>query len=114
MRYKRGLFITILLVLVVVALFFAFCCKKMPAKLSEMKDDDLIQYLADAGITYPDPSSVDLNTMREVFAAYENAPDYRLDVNLVLDEEVELVRNLLIGYESIANKWILFGRFVVG
>lgn len=116
MRQTKKVWITVLLVVIAVVLLLALCCRKMPAKLSQLNDRDFNLYLS---LTLPghkdkEQTAEYLRDLRWVFASFEEDPNR----NYVIDEPGrdynKIFRDILIGYECIANKWILFGRFVIG
>lgn len=54
MHHKRGLLVPILFIAVMVLLLSACSSRNTEQKLSEMEDSELIQYIADSGVTVPE------------------------------------------------------------
>ena len=72
MHYKRMLVAVFLLIAVTASLLSA--CNSKPAKLSDMGDEELLQYLTDAGVTIPE--KVEFETVRRMIVILEDDPDF--------------------------------------
>lgn len=100
MHHKRGLLVPILFIAVMVLLLSACSSRNTEQKLSEMEDSELIQYIADSGVTVPESVSVD--TVRGIIVELENDPEHSAPIMsyTVVTDLYEDLCNLVVEYAS--------------
>lgn len=99
MTYRRSVLALFLSIVLTVLLLSACSNNNTKCKLSELKDDKLIQYITDSEIAIPE--SVDIDTIRGMIIELEKNPDHPAPVagyTLVADL-YEDIRNLVVEYE---------------
>lgn len=99
MHYRRSVLALFLSIVLTVLLLSACSNNNTECKLSELKDDELIQYITDSEIAIPE--SVHIDTIRGMIIELENNPDHTAPVvgyTLVADL-YEDIRNLVVEYE---------------
>ncbi len=69
---KRKIWISALLIILSVLMIFSCSCGSEKQKLSEMEDDELIQYISDSGVEIPEWA--DIVTIRSMIVDLENDP----------------------------------------
>lgn len=99
MHYKRSVLALFLSIVLMVFLLSACSNNNTERKLSELKDDKLIQYITDSKIAIPE--DIDIDTIRGMIIELENNLDHPAPVmgyTLVADLYEDL-RNLVVEYE---------------
>ena len=99
MHYKRSVLALFLSIVLMVFLLSACSNNNTECKLSELKDDKLIQYITDSKIAIPE--DIDIDTIRGMIIELENNLDHPAPVmgyTLVADLYEDL-RNLVVEYE---------------
>lgn len=99
MYYRRRVLVLILSIVLTVLLLSACSNNNTECKLSELKDDKLIQYITDSKIAIPE--GMDIDTIRGMIIELENNLDHPAPVvgyTLVADL-YEDIRNLVVEYE---------------
>lgn len=99
MTYRRSGLALFLSIVLTVLLLSACSNNNTKCKLSELKDDKLIQYITDSEIAIPE--SVDIDTIRGMIIELEKNPDHPAPIvgyTLVADL-YEDIRNLVVEYE---------------
>ncbi len=99
MRCKKSLFVLIILIVMTAILLTACSDKTEDRKLSEFEDQELLEYIADAGVSLPEELNMDASKLREMIVIFEENPDNPLVVSYtVLADFSEEIRGLVIEY----------------
>ena len=99
MHYKRSVLALFLSIVLMVFLLSACSNNNTECKLSELKDDKLIQYITDSKIAIPE--DIDIDTIRGMIIELENNLDHPAPVMgyTLLADLYEDLRNLVVEYE---------------
>lgn len=100
MQLKRRLPVFFLLIVLTALLISACSGEKEKPKLSDLGDDELIQYITDAGVTIPE--IVRIGTIRGMLGELEEDPEHRAPVlgYTPITDLYEDIRALVIEYNN--------------
>ncbi len=93
---KKRVVAAVLLVALVIGLAAFWFYQRANRKLSDLDDQELLQYLTDAGVTIPEGYGI--KAVREVVITFENDPDYPtpllgwMEVGFLYDDLRQVVR----------------------
>lgn len=99
MRCQKPLHALVMVIILTAILLSACSDKAEDRKLSEFKDDELLEYIADAAVSLPEELNMDASKLREMIVKFEENPDHPLVVSYtVLADFSEEIRGLVREY----------------